>query len=148
LPPMMDYDLRHGRTYLYSKDAPLYPFGFGLSYTTFAYSDFAVARRGKSISVKLTLTNTGKRDGDEVAQIYAVHEKSAVPRPLEELKGFERVALHAGEKRTITFDIPLNSLAYWDETTHGFVVEGDRIEFRAGASSTDIRLKDALVVQP
>jgi beta-glucosidase len=148
LPPMMDYNLRHGRTYLYSKETPLYPFGFGLSYSSFTYSDFVVAQRGKSISVKLTLTNTGKRDGDEVVQVYAMHEESVVSRPLEELKGFERVSLHAGEKRTITFDIPLNRLAYWDEATHGFVVERDRVEFRAGASSTDIRLKNVLAVQP
>jgi beta-glucosidase len=148
LPPMMDYDLRHGRTYLYSKDTPLYPFGFGLSYSSFVYSDLAVAQRGKSISVKLTLTNAGKRDGDEVVQIYAAHEKSVVARPLEELKRFERVSLRAGEKRTIIFDIPLNKLAYWDEATHSFVVERDRVEFRVGASSTDIRLRDALMVRP
>jgi beta-glucosidase len=148
LPPMMDYDLRHGRTYLYAQKEPLYPFGFGLSYTTFAYSDLHVAQQGRSIAVQVTVANTGSRDGDEVVQIYAAHLNSTVSRPLEELKAFRRVLLHAGERRTVAFDIPVSGLAYWDDHAQHFVVEGDRVEFRAAASSTDIRLRHALVVQP
>ena len=148
LPPMMDYDLRHGRTYLYSRQEPLYPFGFGLSYTSFAYSDLAVAQRGESVHVQLTVANTGHRDGDEVVQLYVSHENSAVSRPGEELKAFRRVSLGAGKKQTLTFDIPVASLAYWDEDAHRFVVERDRVEVRAGASSADIRLRQALSVQP
>jgi beta-glucosidase len=148
LPPMMDYDLRHGRTYLYSKQKPLYPFGFGLSYTSFAYSDLAVAQRGNSIDVQLTVANTGHRDGDEVVQLYLSHENSAVSRPSEELKAFRRVSLHAGEKQALEFNIPVAGLAYWDDHAHRFVVERDRVEIRAGASSTDIRLHQAVSVQP
>ena len=145
---MMDYDLRHGRTYLYAQTPPLYPFGFGLSYTSFAYSNLTVAQQGKSIAVEVTVADTGSRDGDEVVQIYAAHQNSTVPRPMEELKAFQRVSLHAGEKRTVTFDIPVSSLAYWDEPSHRFVVEGDRVEFRAAASSADVRLRQALLVKP
>ena len=148
LPPMMDYDLRHGRTYLYAQKTPLYPFGFGLSYTNFAYSNLTVAQRGKSIAVQVTVANTGSRDGDEVVQIYAAHQNSGVPRATEELKAFQRVSLHAGEKRTVTFGIPISSLAYWDDHSHRFVVEGDRVELRAAASSADIRLRQSLLVKP
>jgi len=145
---MMDYDLRHGRTYLYNKQAPLYPFGFGLSYTSFAYSNLAVAQRGKTINVQVTVANTGHRDGDEVVQLYISHENSTVSRPIEELKAFRRITLRGGEKQTLTFDIPVANLAYWDDNAHRFTVEQDRIEVRAGASSTDIRLHQSLSVQP
>jgi beta-glucosidase len=148
LPPMMDYDLRHGRTYLYSKQEPLYPFGFGLSYTSFAYSDLAAAQRGKSIEVQLTVTNTGHSDGDEVVQLYISHENSAISRPVEELKAFRRVSLRAGEKQTLSFGIPVASLAYWNDKDHRFTLEQDRVEVRAGASSSDIHLRQALSVQP
>ena len=148
LPPMMDYDLRHGRTYLYSKQAPLYPFGFGLSYTSFGYSNLAVAQQGKSINVQITVANTGQRDGDEVVQLYISHENSTVSRPVEELKAFRRVSLHTGEKQALTFDIPLTNLAYWDDAAHRFNVEQDRIDVRAGGSSTDIRLHQSLSVRP
>ena len=148
LPSMMDYDLHHGRTYLYSKDEPLYPFGFGLSYTNFSYRDMTVVQRGKLIDVQLTVTNTGRRNGDEVVQLYVSHENSAVLRPVEELKAFRRVSFRAGEKQVLSFTIPVVSLAYWDENTHRFIGERDRVEIRAGASSTDIRLRQALSVQP
>jgi beta-glucosidase len=148
LPPMMDYDLHHGRTYLYSKEEPLYPFGFGLSYTSFAYSSLVVAQKEGSIQVQLTVENTGHRDGDEVVQLYVSHKNSIVSRPREELKAFRRVSLRAGEKQTLLFEIPVANLAYWNDTAHRFTVERDRIEVRAGASSSDIRLRKALSVQP
>jgi beta-glucosidase len=148
LPPMMDYDLRHGRTYLYSKYEPLYAFGFGLSYTSFAYSNLAAVQRDKSLDVQLTVANTGHRDGDEVVQLYVSYKDSSVPRPVEELKAFRRVPLRAGEKQTLSFSIPVASLAYWNESAHRFTTEKGNIEIRAGASSTDIRLRQTLSVQP
>jgi beta-glucosidase len=148
LPPMMDYDLRHGRTYLYSKQEPLYAFGFGLSYTSFAYSNLAVVQRDKSVDVQLTVANTGHRDGDEVVQLYVSYKNSSVPRPVEELKAFRRVPLRAGEKQTLSFSIPLASLAYWNESAHRFTTEKGNIEIRAGASSSDTRLRQTLSVQP
>jgi len=103
LPPMMDYNIRHGRTYMYFKGEPLYPFGFGLSYTTFSYANLRassarVAKDG-AITVSVDVTNAGSRTGDEVVQLYVKHLMSKVERPVEELKGFERVALKPGETR-------------------------------------------------
>jgi len=98
LPPMMDYDIRHGRTYMYFKGDPLYPFGYGLSYTTFSYANLKtsaaeVASDG-TVTISVDVTNTGSQTGDEVVQLYVKHLKSKVQRPLEELKGFQRVTLN------------------------------------------------------
>src|SRR6185369_11726316 len=95
LPPMMDYNLRHGRTYMYFKGKPLYPFGYGLSYTSFSYSNLrtngrSLAANG-SILVNFDLKNTGSRAGEEVVQLYVKHLRSAVERSGQELKGFKRI---------------------------------------------------------
>ncbi len=148
LPPMMDYDLPHGRTYLYSKQKPLYPFGFGLSYTNFTYSDLHVEQHGTTVHVHLTVSNTGRSDGDEVVQIYAAHQNSTVSRPLEQLVAFQRVAVQQGQHRNVDLDLPLSRLAFWDEATHGFIVERDRVEFRAASSSADIRQRQAITIEP
>src|SRR2546423_15538536 len=102
----MNYDIHHGRTYVYFKAAPLYPFGYGLSYTTFAYSNLrtsapSVGPHG-TISVSFGVRNTGQRAGEEVAQLYVKHLDSKVERPAQELKGFSRVALRPGETRAVT----------------------------------------------
>ncbi|HEY4356223.1 MAG TPA: glycoside hydrolase family 3 C-terminal domain-containing protein [Acidobacteriaceae bacterium] len=146
LPAMMDYDIRHGRTYLYAKAKPLYAFGYGLSYTTFAYSNLQVAEVGRNIHLKVTLANTGTRDGDEVVQIYASHQGSKVVRPVQELVAFSRVPLAAGQHKEIAFDVPSARLAYWDEASHRFVVEPDHVEFRVGGSSTDVRLSRTIAI--
>jgi beta-glucosidase len=150
LPPMMDYDLRHGRTYLYLKQKPLYAFGFGLSYTTFAYSNLHVSTSSLAPNGDLTITadirNTGARDGDEVVQLYVAYPHSAVSRPIEELKGFERTHLRAGESKAVTLHLPAQSLGYWDETQHAFVVEPGPIELRIGGSSDNIKLSKTLNV--
>ncbi|WP_255484114.1 glycoside hydrolase family 3 C-terminal domain-containing protein [Granulicella sp. 5B5] len=148
LPPMMDYDLRHGRTYLYSKQKPLYPFGFGLSYTRFSYSDLRVEQHGDMVHIHVSVANTGGKDGDEVVQIYAAHQGSAVSRPLEELVAFKRVPIERGQTQSVEFDVPLSRLAYWDEASKRFVVERDRVEFRAAASSADIRLRKVIAIEP
>ena len=152
LPPMMDYDLRHGRTYLYAKARPLYAFGFGLSYTTFAYSGLRLSkhelRPGQGIDVSLQVQNTGKRNGDEVVQMYIAHQGSAVSRPLEELKGFTRVFLKAGEKRTVTIPLKSSSLTFWSEGANAFVLEKDQIEIRVGGSSDTLPLRQIIPVVP
>jgi beta-glucosidase len=150
LPPMMDYDLRHGRTYLYFEGEPLYPFGYGLSYTTFAYaalrtSSDALPRDG-SVSVRFELTNTGPRAGDEVPQLYVRHLSSAVKRPLHELKGFQRVRLAPGETRTIELELRAQDLAYWDTYRSCFVVEEGTIELQIARSSRGIELTKTVVV--
>jgi beta-glucosidase len=144
LPPMMDYDIRHGRTYMYSRGAPLYPFGHGLSYTTFAYSNLRTSARaipaGGSVGVSFDLKNTGRRAGEEVVQLYVSHLGSKVERPLRELKGFARVALRPGETKRVTLTLAGSQLAYWDVKSKRFVVEPGRVQLMVGGSSADERL--------
>jgi len=151
LPPMMDYDLRHGRTYMYFQDEPLFPFGYGLSYTTFAYSGLKTsASRMKpdgELAVTLSVKNTGSRAGDEVVQLYVRHEGSKVERPRKELRGFERVALQAGQTKTVQLKLKAASLAYWDEKTNRFVVEREPVRLMVGGSSADVRLETTVLIE-
>ncbi len=150
LPPMMDYDIRHGRTYQYFKHKPLFAFGYGLSYTTFAYSALSTSAAsvaaGGAISVGVDLENTGSRDGEEVVELYVRHIGSKVARPLEELEGFRRVALRAGEKAHVELPLRARDLGYWDVERSGFVVEPDQIELRVGRSAADIKLTKTIAV--
>jgi beta-glucosidase len=149
LPPMMDYDIRHGRTYMYFKGEPLYPFGYGLSYTTFAYSNLHVTPAAPSakdsINVIVDVKNTGLRAGEEVVQMYVRHMNSSVERPQIELKGFTRIALAPEEKITVKLALPAERLAYWNVRNHRFQVEADKIEIAVGGSSSDLRLKKTLL---
>jgi len=150
LPPMMDYDLTHGRTYMYAKGKPLYPFGFGLSYTSFKYSNLKTSspslnNKGE-INISLDVTNTGSRDGDEVVQLYAKHVSSKVARPDKELKGFQRITLKPNETKTLTIPLKAENLAYWDIKSKKFVVEKDKIQLMIGSSSADIRLQQTISV--
>jgi beta-glucosidase len=143
LPPMMDYNIRDGRTYMYFKGKPLYPFGFGLSYTTFAYSNLKTSAtrldKDGEITVSADVKNTGNRAGDEVVQLYVKHLKSKVARPLEELKGFKRISLNPGETQTVSIKLPASALAYWDAAKHSFVVEKEPVQLMIGSSSADIK---------
>jgi beta-glucosidase len=145
LPPMMDYNIRDGRTYMYAKQKPLYAFGFGLSYTSFAYSHLRVSAptlgAEATATVSVDVKNTGSREGDEAVQMYVSHEGSKVARPVEELKGFERVSLKAGEMKTVTLPLAAKALAYWSDEAKAFVVEKDRVEVKVGGSSDDLPLK-------
>jgi len=150
LPPMMDYDIRHGRTYMYFKGQPLYPFGFGLSYTTFTYANLRLSsaslRTNGKLTVRFDLTNTGKRAGEEVVQLYVKHVDSKVERPNRELKGFQRVAVNAGQTKRVLLELSADELAYWNVDQHRFVVEPDRVELMIGSSSADIKLKRTITV--
>ena len=150
LPPMMDYNIRNGRTYMYFKGEPLYPFGFGLSYTTFAYSGLrtstnSLASNG-SLNIQFDLRNTGKMAGEEVVQLYVRYPGSEVERPLKELKAFQRVAVDAGKTRRVTLTLPADRLAYWSVKELRFVVEPGNVELMVGSSSADIKLTKTITV--
>jgi beta-glucosidase len=141
LPPMMDYDIRHGRTYQYFKGKPLYPFGYGLSYTSFAYSGLKISKLtlSDSILVSVTVKNIGKRDGDEVVQLYVSYPGSKVERPMKQLKGFKRVFIPAGESKTVKIPLKSECLAYWNVEKHAFSVEKGNVKLMVGSSSADIK---------
>jgi len=148
LPPMMDYDIRHGRTYQYFNGTPLYPFGFGLSYTTFAYSDLQTSSAvlTDSIFVSVNVKNTGKLDGDEVIQLYVTYPGSKVERPLKQLKGFERVFIKAGETKMVKILLKAEDLAYWNVEKHAFVVEPGKVKLMIGCSSSNIRMSKIIKI--
>lgn len=152
LPYMLDYDIRNGRTYMYVTEQPLYAFGYGLSYTTFGYSNLAISADMLSgdgkITVRVDVKNAGDLDGDEVVQLYVQHFQSKVARPLKALKGFKRVHVKAGE--TVTVEIPLDAeaLAYWDETTGTYKLEAGQVKLMVGNSSDNILLEKFIPVKP
>jgi beta-glucosidase len=152
LPPMMDYDIRRGRTYMYFTGQPLYPFGYGLSYTTFAYSNLRVSSGTLvgpgTVMVSVDVKNTGTRAGEEVVQMYVKHLDSAVARPLKELKGFERVMVAPGQTKTVTLPLAAEKLAYWDVKKQAFVVEKGRVQLMVGPSSADLKLSKTIRVMP
>jgi len=148
---MMDYDIRRGRTYMYFKGEPLYPFGYGLSYTAFTYSNLrtsaaALPANGQVI-ISVDVTNIGPRDGDEVVQLYVKHLGSKVARPQKELRGFERVHVTRGQTKTVQIPLKAESLAYWDDAKHGFVVEEEPVLIMVGGSSADVRAQRTVRVR-
>ena len=126
-----------GYRYYQTAGVPVaFPFGYGLSYTSFAYSDLKVT----ADSVTLTVTNTGAHDGAEIVQVYIAKPGAEIFRPAQELKAFARVPLAAGESRTVTLPLDDKAFRYWNTRTDGWEIEGGRYEVRVGASSADIRL--------
>ena len=125
------------------KIEPLFPFGYGLSYTTFSYSkptvDVTEVKANGTVKVSFTLTNTGKVAGAETAQLYVSKSKSAVVRAAKELKAFKKVFLKAGESKTVTIEVPVNSFAYYNEVAKGFVVEPGSYSLLLGSSSRDMK---------
>jgi beta-glucosidase len=124
---------------------PLFPFGHGLSYTTFAYADLRLGADtigpGDTLTVMLDVTNTGDRRGDEVVQIYVRDPTASLPRPEKELKGFARIALQPGETRTVTHELGMRALAFFDDAQAAWVAEAGTFEVLVGASSEDIRAR-------
>ena len=124
---------------------PMFPFGHGLTYTTFQYSDIKTDKAkyapDETIKVSLNLSNTGKTDADEVVQVYVHRVKAKIFYPYKELKAFDRVSLKAGETKAVTLEIPVKNLRYWDEGKYNWILEKGPVEILVGASSGDIRLK-------
>jgi beta-glucosidase len=151
LPPSMDYNIRDGYTYMYFKDEPLFPFGYGLSYTTFKYSNLRTSSqelaKDGTVTVSVDVTNTGSRAGDAVVQMYLKHLGSKVVRPREELEGFKRVMIQPGETKRVEIPLKASSLAWWDEKLPGFRVEGEPVRVMVGNSSSDIEESTSVRVQ-
>ena len=142
LPHMMDYDIRHGRTYMYQEKEPLYPFGYGLSYTHFSYTDAKVYKKAKNgYWISLKVKNDGERDGDEVVQVYATFPDSKVEMPKKKLCGFDRVSIAAGTTKEVKLYINKRDLSYWDEQRQSCVEAPGKKLLLIGASSEDIRTK-------
>jgi beta-glucosidase len=121
----------------------LFPFGYGLSYTTFEYSkptvSSTVISAGNDVSLTFTITNTGTREGKEIAQLYIGDEKASFLRPVKELKGFKKVALKPGESETVTFNVSVDDLKFYDENSSSWVAEPGKFKVYIGSSSTDIK---------
>ena len=138
LPNMLDYDVTNNRTYMYFSGKPIFPFGYGLSYTTFQYSGLKVAKDGENYVFRFNLKNTGKRDGEEVVQLYAIFKGDSAKK---RLRGFERVALAAGESKEVEICVPADDLKLWDVDSHSFAFRGKKAKVQIGASSVDVKLK-------
>ncbi|MFG1855116.1 glycoside hydrolase family 3 C-terminal domain-containing protein [Actinomadura geliboluensis] len=152
LPDILDYDIiKSDRTYQYFKGKPLYPFGYGLSYTAFRYgkprlSSHSVGRDG-TVTVTVPVTNIGKKAGDEVVQLYTHQQKSRVKQPVKTLRAFDKVHVEPGRTVTATFRLDASDLAIWDVTRNRWTVEKAKHGLLIGSSSADIRQRAALTVR-
>jgi beta-glucosidase len=152
LPDLFDYDIvGTDSTYLYYRGTPLYPFGHGLSYTTFEYRDLRVSAAemaaDSEVAVSVDVVNTGDRAGDEVVQLYTRQLHSRVKQPVRQLRGFRRVRLAPGERTTVTLPLRAADLAFWDVTRGRMVVEAARHRVLVGRSATGIALTGTVSVR-
>lgn len=151
LPPILDYNIRNGRTYMYKKYASLFPFGFGLTYTSFKYSGLIADKRSlgnnEMVNLSFNLQNTGNFDGDEVAQLYVSFPDSKVERPGLALKGFTRTFIVKGEVVKVTIPLKSTDLTYWDAGKQAFILEKGRVKYFIGSSSEDSRLQGEIMIK-
>ncbi len=152
LPPFADYDIINSiRTYMYFDKPVLYPFGHGLSYTTFEYSRLELSADKISgdgeIEIRVTVKNTGKYKGDEIVQVYARDIEASVKVPVRKLYRFKRITLEPQESKTLTFNVPAPELSFYDIESNEFIVEPGEFEIQVGSSSEDIRLKQSFRVK-
>ena len=146
-----DYNMQ-GKTYRYFNDKPLYAFGYGLSYTTFEYSDLKVnkktANKNSKIKLSFKLTNTGNVDGDEVVQLYIKDIESELAMPIKQLRRFDRIHLKAGESKTIKMTLtPSEDMRYYEPRLEKYTVEPGEFQIQIGASSDDIRLAKPILIK-
>ncbi|MFG2088108.1 glycoside hydrolase family 3 C-terminal domain-containing protein [Spirillospora sp. NPDC048824] len=152
LPGILEYDIiKTDRTYQYFKGKPLYPFGYGLSYTTFRYGEPRLSSRSVSrdgtVTVTIPVTNTGRKAGDEVVQLYTHQLKSRVKQPVKRLRAFDKIHMKPGETVTATFRLRASDLAIWDVTRNRWTVEMSKHDLLFGSSSADIRRRAHLNVR-
>ncbi|MBX6384057.1 MAG: glycoside hydrolase family 3 C-terminal domain-containing protein [Microbispora sp.] len=148
LPGILDYDIvKKDRTYLYYRGEPLYPFGYGLSYTTFSYQGLKAVRKGDAYEISVKVTNTGSRTGDEVVQLYTHQQRSRVKQPVKQLRGFQRVTLTPGQTKTVVFTLAESDLALWDVTRNKWTVENATHDVLVGSSSANIRRRTTINVK-
>jgi beta-glucosidase len=152
LPPMSDYDLiNHPRTYMYFDQPTLYPFGYGLSYTQFEYSNLKLSsdsiKEDGEIQIQFTVQNTGKLKGDEVPQVYVHDVDASMKVPINQLKRFQRITLNPGESKTLTFKIPVSEFSFYSNRTNNFKIAQGRWEIEVGSSCKDTRLKNTLMIE-
>lgn len=142
LPDILNYDIETaGTTYMYFKGEPIYPFGHGLSYSKFEYSDLEIKGDATELYAELTVKNVSERDGDEVVQVYYTVLDSEIVRPIKKLCGFERVNIKAGEEKRVCVKISRRMLETYNVRNGGSIIEDADYIFRVGASSSDIRLE-------
>lgn len=151
LRPMNEYDMTKGRAYLYLDAKPQFPFGHGLSYTTFCYGNLRVSGAavtvGDNVVVTVDVTNNGPRDGDEVVQGYVVAPPSSVPMPKRQLWAFQRVSIPRGATKTVALTFDTAHFGHWDKARQEFVVEPGKFSIQIGASSSDIRCSAEVLVK-
>lgn len=151
LPDILEYDIiKNDRTYLYFSGTPLYPFGHGLTYPTFAYANLQLSAdsidASERVIVSVDITNTGSRASDDVVQLYVHARRSRVKRPLKTLKAFRRLHFEPGQTQTVQFTLPASELAFWDVTRDKWSVESGHYDILIGRSATDIQLAATLAI--
>jgi beta-glucosidase len=135
------------RGYEHNGTKPLFPFGYGLSYTMFAYRNLSVARAGNNVAVSFDITNTGKREGDEVAQVYVGDKHANIPRPAKELKGFAKIHLRPGETRHVTVKLDRRSFSYYDVNLKQWHIDPGEFDILVGQSAEQIELRGKLALK-
>jgi len=151
LPPILDYNIRNGRTYMYEKNDPLFPFGYGLTYTSFEYSGLKIEknllRDNEETVLKFDLKNTGNFTSDEVVQLYVSFPDSKTARPVKALKGFKRVPVGKGQTVKVSLLLKASDLTYWNIEKQVFELEKGNVDFFIGSSSADARLKGTVQIR-
>ncbi len=142
--PAFDNYAMQGRTYRYAQDNISYPFGFGLSYTKFEYSQMAIVKKNNTYQVSCNIRNTGQRDGEELLQLYIRHEQAGMGEPIRQLKNFKRIMLRKGEQKKLVLRIEKEDFQYWDEQRDGWLIYPGKYTIELGASSADIKLSTTM----
>jgi beta-glucosidase len=153
LPPLNDYDITKGRTYMFNKKKVLYPFGHGLSYSTFEYSNLLVDKNmidsdgTNEVVVSVDVQNKSKIRGDEVVQLYIRDVDSSVLQPIKRLRKFNRITLDKEDITTVTFKLTNEDFSFWDEKKKDWTIEKGEFEIQIGASSADIKLTTSVTAK-